>query len=185
MKNRAIHRKTILTLAMLFIFLFQGASALMANKLTMIAVVDLTKIVSDYFRESTEWREIDELTKRSEESIKERMDEINALRQQRIEAASAGNELLELRLEEQIREKQEFLQEYHKIMSDRIQSRKDNLLTSSDFSREIIRTIQFIAESEGYSMVFRKQDPNLLYYNYEVDITTKVLEHLRSSAGSR
>lgn len=67
-------------------------------------------------------------------------------------------------------------------MSDRIQSKKDSLLTGSDFSREIIRSVEYIAETEGFSIVLRKKDPNILYYNYEVDITNKVLQHLRRTA---
>lgn len=171
--------------AVLFLLLFFTAATAMAEKLTMVAVVDLTKIVSDYFKESTEWREIDELVRRTEETVRTQMNELNALKQQKIDAENSGDELLTLKLDEQIRKKQEYIQEYNKIMSDRIQSRKDNLLTSSDFSREIIRTVQYIAESEGYSVVFRKKDPNILYYNYEVDITNKVLDHLRTTAGSR
>ncbi|ADK81145.1 OmpH family outer membrane protein [Sediminispirochaeta smaragdinae] len=178
-------QKAVFLITLMVMALWGGTSALLAEKLTMVAVVDLTKIVSDYFKESTEWREIDELTKKMEETVRQRMDEINALKQQKIEAENANDDLLVLKLEEQIRKKQEYLQEYNKIMSDRIQSKKENLLTSSDFSREIIKTVQYIAESEGYSIVFRKKDPNILYYNYEVDITNKVLDHLRRTAGSR
>ncbi len=185
MMHRAHNKRgSLLRVMFLSVLLFTSGS-LMAEKLTMVAVVDLTKIVSDYFKESTEWREIDELVRRTEETIRERMNEITALKQQKIETENEGDELLALKLDEQIRKKQEYVQEYNKIMSDRIQSRKDNLLTSSDFSREIIKTVQFIAESEGYSVVFRKKDPNILYFNYEVDITNKVLDHLRRTAGSR
>ncbi len=161
------------------------ATPLAAEKLTKVAVVDLTSIVSDYFRESTEWREIDELTRQTEETINERMEEITSLKQQKVEAESEEDELLVLKLDEQIRQKQEYLQEYHKIMSDRIQTKKDKLLTGSDFSREIINAVEYIAESEGYSLVFRKKDPNILYFSYEVDITNKVLERLRRTAASR
>jgi outer membrane protein len=64
-------------------------------------------------------------------------------------------------------------------MTERIESKKNTLLTSSDFSREIIKAVEYVAENEGFSIVFRKKDPNILYYNYEVDITEKVLEYLR------
>lgn len=177
--------KRIRFLTFLFSALLVFTLPVAAEKLTKVAVVDLTSIVSDYFKESTEWREIDELTRQTEETINERMEEINSLKQQKVEAEADGDELLVLKLDEQVRQKQEYLQEYHKIMSDRIQTRKDRLLTGSDFSREIIKTVQYIAESEGYSMVFRKKDPNILFFSYEVDITNKVLEHLRRTAASR
>ena len=162
------------------------AGSLFAEKLTMIGVVDLTKIVSDYFKESTSWREIDELTKRVDESTAEKMNEIRELQEQKIDAENRNNDSLVLKLDDDILKKQQYLQEYHKIMSDRISSKKENLLTSSGFSKEIIETIQFIAENEGFSIILRKKDPNILYYNYEVDITEKVIERLilRASAGN-
>lgn len=162
------------------------STGLFAEKLTMIGVVDLTKIVSDYFKESTAWREIDELTKRVDESTTAKMNEIRELQEQKIDAENRNNDSLVLRLDDDILKKQKYLQEYHKIMSDRIVSKKENLLTSSGFSKEIIETIKFIAENEGFSIVLRKKDPNILYYNYEVDITEKVIGRLilRASSGN-
>ncbi len=177
-----MNKKRMIVYVLLTIISF----SLFAEKLTMIGIVDLTKIVSDYFKESTAWREIDELTKRVEESTNEKLNEIRSLQEQKINAANDNNESLILRLEDEIQKKQQYLQEYHKIMSDRITSKKENLLTSSGFSKEIIETIQFIAENEGFSIVLRKKDPNILYYNYEVDITEKVIERLilRASSGN-
>lgn len=166
------------TIIVLLIFLLCAASA-GAAKLTMVGVVDLTKIVSDYFQESTAWREIDQLIQKTEETIKERRDELGSLEQRKLEAMEDNNQRLTLQLEEEIRQKQEYLKEYNRIMTERIESKKSNLLTSSDFSREIIRAVEYVAENEGFSIVFRKKDPNILYYNYEVDITEKVLEYLR------
>lgn len=163
-----------------------SSNFLFAEKLTMIGIVDLTKIVSDYFKESTAWREIDELTSKVDLTTTEKMNEIRELQGQKIEAENNNNNNLVLRLDDDILKKQQYLQEYHKIMSDRIASKKDNLLTSSGFSREIIETIKFIAENEGYSIVLRKKDPNILYWSPFVDITDMVIERLilRASSGN-
>lgn len=166
-----------LTLAMI-IFLLLAASV-GAAKLTMVGIVDLTKIVSDYFQESTAWREIDQLVQKTEETIREKREELGMLEQRKLEAMEEDNRRLTLQLDEEIRQKQEYLKEYNRIMTERIESKKSSLLTSSDFSREIIQAVEYVAENEGYSIVLRKKDPNILYYNYEVDITDKVLEYLR------
>lgn len=168
-------KKTIIAL---LIFLMAAVSA-GAAKLTMVGVVDLTKIVSDYFQESTAWREIDQLIQKTEDTIKEKRDELGNLEQRKLEAMEKNDQRLTLQLEEEIRQKQEYLKEYNRIMTERIESKKSNLLTSSGFSKEIIRAVEYVAENEGFSIVFRKKDPNILYYNYEVDITEKVLEYLR------
>ncbi len=162
----------------MIIFLLLAASV-GAAKLTMVGIVDLTKIVSDYFQESTAWREIDQLVQKTEETIREKREELGMLEQRKLEAMEEDNRRLTLQLDEEIRQKQEYLKEYNRIMTERIESKKSSLLTSSDFSREIIQAVEYVAENEGYSIVIRKKDPNILYYNYEVDITDKVLEYLR------
>jgi outer membrane protein len=176
-------RKKILLFGIFLIILSVSA---FTEKLTMIGVVDLTKIVSEYFKESTAWREIDELTAKVDFTTTEKLDEIRELQEQKINAENNNNDRLVLRLDDDILKKQQYLQEYHKIMSDRIASKKENLLTSSGFSKEIIETIKFIAENEGYSIILRKKDPNILYNNYEVDITEMVIERLilRASSGN-
>lgn len=150
-----------------------------AAKLTMVGVVDLTKIVSDYFQESSAWREIDQMIEKTEQTIEEQREAINQLEQQKLEAQEQSNDKKVLQLEEEIRNKQEYLKEYNRIMNERIETKKNNLLTSSDFSKEILRAVEYVAEHEGFSIVLRKKDPNILYYNYEVEITDKVLEYLR------
>lgn len=168
-------KKIALTAVIFFIALsFAGAA-----KLTMVGVVDLTKIVSDYFQESSAWREIDQMIEKTEQTIEEQREAINQLEQQKLEAQEQSNDKKVLQLEEEIRNKQEYLKEYNRIMSERIETKKSNLLTSSDFSKEILRAVEYVAEHEGFSIVLRKKDPNILYYNYEVEITDKVLEYLR------
>lgn len=150
----------------------------------MVGVVDLSRIVSDFFQESSSWREIEQLREKTQNTIEERKEELNRLQQRKLEAQDEGKENLVLQLEEEIRKKQEYLKEYNRIMSQRIESKRNNLLTSSDFSKEIVRAVEYVAEQEGYSIVLRKKDPNIVYYNYEVDITEKVLEYLRRQSGS-
>lgn len=166
-------------IALAAVIFFIAVSFAGAAKLTMVGVVDLTKIVSDYFQESSAWREIDQMIEKTEQTIEEQREAINQLEQQKLDAREENNDKKVLQLEEEIRNKQEYLKEYNRIMSERIENKKSNLLTSSDFSKEILRAVEYVAETEGFSIVLRKKDPNILYYNYEVEITEKVLEYLR------
>jgi outer membrane protein len=166
-------------IALAAVIFFVAVSFAGAAKLTMVGVVDLTKIVSDYFQESSAWREIDRMVEKTEETIEEQKEEINQLEQQKLEALEAGEQQKSLQLEQEINKKQEYMKEYNRIMNERIENKKSNLLTSSSFSREILRAVENVADQEGISIVLRKKDPNILYYNYEVEITEKVLEYLR------
>lgn len=144
----------------------------------MIGVVDLTKIVSNYFKDSAAWREIDTLTQKVEDTTNAKLTEIQNLQAKKIDAENKGDQTLALQLDNEIVKDKQYLQEYHKIMSDRISKKKENLLTSSGFSKQIIDAIGFIAEDQGFSIVLRKKDPNILYYSYDVDITDKVIDRL-------
>lgn len=159
-------------------------AAVSAAKLTMVGVVDLNRIVSDFFQESSAWREIEQLRENMQETVEERKEELSKLQQRKLEAQDEGKENLVLQLEEEIRKKRDYLKEYNRIMSQRIESKRNNLLTSSDFSSEIVRAVEYVAEQEGFSIVLRKKDPNIVYYNFEVDITEKVLEYLRRKSDS-
>ncbi len=167
-------KKSLIIIFMLILF----STQIFAEKLTMIGIVDLTKIVSNYFKESAAWREIDELTQKVEETTNTKLEELKTLQAKKIDAQNKGDDTLALQLDNEIEKKKQYLQEYHKIMSDRISSKKENLLASSGFSKEIIEAISYIAEDQGFSIVLRKKDPNILYYNYEVDITDKVIDRL-------
>ncbi|MFP4179124.1 MAG: OmpH family outer membrane protein, partial [Spirochaetaceae bacterium] len=177
-------RNRVKKLIIAILLLLAVASTATAAQLTMVAVIDLTRIVEDYFQESGAWREIENLREKTEENIEERKDEITKLKEKRLEAMDEDDEQLELSLEEEIRKQEEYLKEYNRIMSERINSRRENLLSSSDFSREILKAVQYVAESEGYSIVLRKKEPNILHYNQEVDITEKVLRRLRETSSN-
>ncbi|HOV62592.1 MAG TPA: OmpH family outer membrane protein [Spirochaetia bacterium] len=177
MKRRLINSKRLF---LLFIIFSMVATGLFAQKLSMVAIVDLRKITTDYFKESAAFREIDEMTKRYEEKRAQKLEEIDQLKVKKIDALNRGNETEALRIDAQISEQQAFLQELYKVTSDQINKKKDNLLTSSGLSAEIVQAIQYVAESEGYSVVLRQNDASLLYYNMDVDITDKVLQYLRT-----
>lgn len=111
-------------IALAAVIFFVVVSFAGAAKLTMVGVVDLTKIVSDYFQESSAWREVDRMVEKTEETIEEQKEEINQLEQQKLEALEAGEEQKSLQLEQEINKKQEYMKEYNRIMSERIENKK-------------------------------------------------------------
>lgn len=153
-----------------------------AEQLSKIGIVNFSRIVEDYFSESAAWREIDAMREKYEEGKEAILEEINQLKMDRLEAENDGEELKALRLSDRLRQKEEYLKEYHNIWSSRINSKISNVYQSSSFTSEILTAIEFIAETEGLSMVIRSQDPNVLWYNKEVDITDMVLKRLRDMA---
>jgi len=89
-----------------------------------------------------------------------------------------GNARDELSLENKIQEKKQYYQEYVRIKGNQIQQAVAGLGSSSELAREILDKIQFVAETNGFSIVINRSDPNLLWWSYEVDITDLILQQL-------
>ncbi len=155
-----------------------------AEMLTMIGVVNLTKITEDFFQESSAYRELEELAQKRDDYTKSKMLEIDALEDEKISALDDDNDELAHSIDEKISQKRQFIRDYYKQMNDQIRAKQDNLLTSSTFSTEIYETIGFVAETEGFSLILRAKDPNLMFFSPEVDITEKVIKRLRDISGN-
>lgn len=150
-----------------------------AEQLSQIAVIDLSKIVSNYFKESQAWRELEEMTESYEEEKESILNEIEQLEAEKIEALNEDEEEEALRIDDEIFNKKEYLQEYSRIKYNQIQKKRNNLVESPTFLSEILNVIKYVAENEGYSVVLRSRDPDLMWWSSEVDITDLVLERLR------
>lgn len=150
-----------------------------AEQLSKIGIVNFSKIIEDYFAESSAWREIDDMRSNYEKGKDGILEEIDQLKIQKLDAQNSGEDRTVLQLEQRIYQKQEYLKEYHNVWQSRINSKIESVSTSSSFTAEIYQAVKYIAESEGYSVVMRSRDPDIIWYNQEVDITNLVLERLR------
>jgi outer membrane protein len=168
-------KKYILLLFILILF----PPALRSEQLTKIGVIDLSAIVSNYFKESKAWRELEEMTRKYEEEKELILEEIEQLENKKIDALNEDEDEKALELDEEIFQKKEYLKEYTRIKYNQIQKKRESLIESPTFLSEVLNVISYVAENEGYTMVFQAKDPDLMWWSQEVDITEKVLERLR------
>lgn len=171
--------KLIVALFVLLSIIVSGAPA---DQFTQIGIIDLSEIISNYFLESRAYRELEQMRSEFEDDRQRITDEIVQLEQRKLKAENLGQESTVLRLEDEIFEKKEYLREYTRIKYNQIKKKQESLLESSSFLGEILKEVQYIAESEGYSIVFRAKDPNIVWWSQAVDITDKVLERLRQTS---
>ena len=171
--------KRILIISLILIL---SAFSLSAEQLSKIGIVNFSRIVDDYFAESSAWREVDSMREKYNEGKDEILDEINELKMQKLQAENDNDDIKALRLDDQIYNRQEYLKEFHSIWQTRINNKIQGIYQSSTFTAEILDAITYVAESEGYSMIMRTQDPDILWYNHEIDVTDIVLERLRWQA---
>ena len=156
-----------------------SSSFAVSEQLSQIAVIDLSKIVSNYFRESQAWRELEEMTEEYEAGKEAIFEEIEQLEARKIEAKNEGDDAEALEIDDEIFNKKEYLQEYSRIKYNQIQKKRNSLIESPTFLSEILNVIKYVAENEGYAVVMRSRDPDLMWWSSEVDITDLVLRRLR------
>jgi outer membrane protein len=166
-------KKTVLLLAACLL-----TTSLYSQQLTRIAVVDLTKVYSAYFRESRVVREFEERSAAIQAEIDKMTREIQELRSRRIDLVNQGDQAGALRLENEIYRKQEFLREYYTVKTAELEDQKRKLSQSDSFLEQVHGELRSIAESEGYTLVIPAKDA--IWYSPTVDLTDKVIQNLAS-----
>jgi Skp family chaperone for outer membrane proteins len=109
-------------------------------------------------------------------------DKLERLRELKFQAEQDGDTRKALQYDEQINQQQDFMKEYHSVMTNRIQSKTERLSQSTSFAEEILKVIEYIAINEGYSIVMDAKNPYIWWYNPEADITDLVIERLQQLA---
>ncbi len=152
-----------------------------AEQITKVAVLDYSRILSSFYAESAEARRIEEMKASFADEVRNLQEEIQSLEERKLDAQDEGNSRNALELDSRIQERKSHYQEYVRVRGNQIRLAEANLASSSALAQEILREIQYVAESNGYSIVLKRSDPNLLWWNYEVDITDLVLKRLMGS----
>lgn len=167
--------KKIVLFILALIFL---SAPLTADTITKVAVLDYSRILSAFYKDSQAVREMEEMKNQFQQEIERIQGEIAILEERKLTAENNGDNSKALELDNQIFEKKKHLRDYIRVKNGQLTEMNKNLSQNNALVREIIEEVQFVAESGGYSIVLKKSDPNLLWWNYEVDITDQVLQRL-------
>ena len=168
-------RRTITSL--LFVTLMFAVAPLFGEQLTTVAIVDINRVYNSFFRDSQEVRELERLRREYQEEIDEQVTQLEALRDRRLLAQEQGNSRRAADLDEEILELQRFLEDLTRRRRQQLETRQSGLL-SNDFLRRLQDAIQFVAESEGYTVVLRTDVAGLQWWSAEVDISDSVVQRL-------
>ena len=167
------------TVIVLMIF-FAGLTAVTAETITKVAVLDYSRILSAFYKDSQAVRELEELKAQFQEESQKIQDEIKILDARKLDAENNGNNARALEIDNEIFKKKNYLRDYIRVKNAQLAEMNKSLSQNMTLVNEINEEIQYVAESNGYSLVFKKSDPSLLWWNYEVDITDQVLQRLMS-----
>ena len=147
-----------------------------------IGLVDSSKIISTYFQDSKAMRELKELKDAIIAVSNEIKEEIYELKRRKVDAEKRNDREEVLRFETLISDKEQFLKSYLQVKNKEYK-RRQSLALKDSFLLEVTEAIEYIAISEGYSVILERQNPLFLYYSIDIDITDKVLEYLLERAG--
>ncbi|GHV78025.1 outer membrane protein [Spirochaetia bacterium] len=167
-----------------FVFMVLMISPLAAQQLTRFAVVDLSKVYSQFFRESRAVREWEQRSARVQSEVDRMTAEIQTLQGSLADAGARGDEERALRIQNDIYRKQDFLREYYQVKKTELEDQMKKLSQSGSFLDQVQTELRFIAESEGYSMVLNQRaNTGILWFSPTVDITEKLITNLRTKTG--
>ncbi len=163
---------------LLIIFLLSGP-LLYSQQIVKIGVLDYSKVISSLSGDSRALQEIDRLVKNYEEGLDTIKKEIVSLDEKKLYYANQGDDFSVLKMDEQIAKKREYMNEYSRVRLQNIEERKKKIMVSPEFLVQVLREIEYVAESEGYSMIFNSKDQNLIWWSQSVDITDLVIKRLK------
>ena len=163
----------------LFILFFLCGSLLHSQHIVRIGVLDYSRVISTLSTDTRALQEIDRLVRAYEEGLNNIRREIASLEERRLQFLSQSDDINALRIEEQIGKRREYMNEFSRIRLQNIEERRRRIMVSPEFLAQVLREIEFIAESEGFSMILNSQDPNLIWWSHTVDITDLVIRRLR------
>lgn len=153
---------------------------LMASQITKVGVIDRTKILQTFYAESKSVRELEEMKDQIQKELVRLNDEVKVYEERKLDAENRGDETEALRLDNIIFNKKQYMQDYYRTKNNQLAEKQKNLSQDRSFAKELTEVIEFVAESQGCSIVFDYSTPGLIWSNEEVDITNMVLERLQS-----
>lgn len=172
-----MNKKNLIILALLLIF---AGADLLATQITKVGVIDRAKILQTFYAESQGVRELEKMREEIQEELVRLSDEIKLYEERKLNAENRGDESEALRLDNIIFDKRQYLQDYYRTKNNQLEARQKSLSQNTDFAKELLDVIHFVALSQGCSIVFDITTPGLIWSNEEVDITNMVLERLQS-----
>jgi outer membrane protein len=156
-----------------------------AEQLTTVGVIDIARVSAVFFRDSSALRELEDMTVKVQAELDAVTREINQLREKKLTAERAGNRGDVLRIDEEISAKTSYIKDYYRIKSAQIQERRAKLTESSAFLTEIQKAIAFVAEEQGYNIILKNSDPDMIWWSKQIDITERVIEYLSKNTTNR
>ncbi len=170
-------RKNIIIL----LLLLSAFSVFASQTATKVAVIDKDKILFTFYKESDDVRKVNETREKVTVELARLKEEIDLLGERKFEAESRGDDSEALKLDNEIIKKTEHYHAYYNAKKSQLDRMVKNVKFDSSFAIKLNQVIQYVATSQGYSFVFDKTTPALIWASPEVDITDLVIQRFQQN----
>ena len=160
------------------LLLLAGSSELAAERITNVGLVDLRRVTTAYFRESAAVRELQAERDRMNTERARLEAEIFELRGRKVQAERNGLQQRALQLDDELHTRTRHLRDFVAVKNRQLAQQEARLAESDAFLGELAAAIEFVAESEGLSLVLNKNNPSLLFFVKEIEVTDLVIAEL-------
>lgn len=168
------------------LFLILGGSGVVtAERITNVGLMDLRAVTTAYFRESAAVRELQAERDRMDAERARLETQIFELEASKVQAERDGRLQRALQLEQELYRRKQHLRDFVAVKNRQLAQQEARLAESDAFLGELAAAIEFVAESEGLSLVLNKNNPSLLFFALEIDVTDLVIAELGRRAGGR
>jgi len=170
-------------LAVFLVFLAGFSVIVFSQQITRVAVIDLQKVYMTYYKDSQAVRSFEEEKLRVQTEIQRLGEEIKGLQAKRLEVQAGSDSAALQSIDSQLLRKAQFLQDYIRIKKAELDDKAKALSEANAFIQTLYRTIQSMAEMDGYSLVFSSRNTDsvtsgIVWFSPMIDITDKVIQAL-------
>ncbi len=169
--------KKVLLFALLF---FASVTLYAQQQIPKIGIIDYSRIVQKMMPNSDQLQDIKTIKQAIEDETASIEKEIATLQKEKaeIEAKSHFSDATE-EIDEQINSLRYYLQQFTDEKNRELDAKKALVPDTTEIISKIVNQIQYVAESEGYSIIFDSKDKNIIWWTHSVDITDMVMRKLR------
>lgn len=165
------------------LLLISAFTSLLAEQITKVGVVDITAVYTAYHSESILAKRIEKDKEELKQELQNLQKHINLLKEEKLQAEKEDDKPKVLELEKEIDKKVQYMREYYKTKMRKIEEKANAASSNKDFLNKLNKVIAKVAESNGFSLIIRSNNPNLLFWTREVDITSDVIAELELIEG--
>ena len=167
--------------AFLFAILFCASVTVFAQQqIPKIGIIDYSKIVQRMMPSMDQLQEIKNIRQAIDDETSAIETEIATLETERAEiAAKSHYSDATDEIDEQILSLKYYLQQFIEEKNKELEEKKALVPDTTEIISKIVNQIQYVAESEGYSIIFDSKDKNIIWWTHSVDITDMVMRKLR------